>query len=384
MLFLTKQPSVLSRVLDIRDCPPHFTPHDVSTYPLYYDALYYPQFHSAVYASAHQFCSWLQQSLSSHYTTCARCRHLNPTVTVVFDGTSLCIAMDGHRETFPCSYFESEVYTHCSVFRRFQIGNVRFSATAGCIAKLRQQDDPPWFHYDDASYQHNLQALPAPTLVSIAKSLVVRQSSCRTKKDAIAVVLAHFFAKRQELSLMNGEDLSALLSCVSLPVGCIPSRGTRIAAYFCDVYGDHVATSIRCPPSLTAFIDVERTMAEASTSLQIPWLTSSLVDLSRALRTLKKPDILSSIHQQPESVRALIQTRTLHKACNGLAHAIRNRALQLFAAGAITMGNTITALLPFLDVSLFTDGDIVVRILSAEFGAAVMDCLPAPYCPQKK
>jgi len=133
-----------------------------------------------------------------------------------------------------------------------------------------------------------------------------------------------------------------------------------------------------------AFIDVERTMVEASTSLQIPWLTSSLVDLSRALHALKKPDILSSIHQQPESVRALIQTQTLHKACNGLAHAIRNRALQLFMASAITMGNTITALLPFLDVSLFTDGDIVVRILSAEFGAAVMDCLPAPYCPRKK
>ena len=59
-MFLVKQPSVVCRVLSSNLCPPHDVLHDIETYPLFYDPLYYPQYHLHVFSTAENFCSWLQ------------------------------------------------------------------------------------------------------------------------------------------------------------------------------------------------------------------------------------------------------------------------------------------------------------------------------------
>lgn len=84
-VFLSKHPSTRPRVLDATDCPPHNILHDIQTYPLFYDALYYPQYNDSIYATADKFCCWLQLSLASHCNSlCLRCGPLYQSVAVVF------------------------------------------------------------------------------------------------------------------------------------------------------------------------------------------------------------------------------------------------------------------------------------------------------------
>ena len=75
-MFLVKQPSVVCRVLSSDFCPPHDVLHDIETYPLFYDSLYYPQYHLRVFSTAENFCSWLQSSLTSHRDLCPTCSPL--------------------------------------------------------------------------------------------------------------------------------------------------------------------------------------------------------------------------------------------------------------------------------------------------------------------
>jgi len=72
-LFLCKRPSTNARVLELNDCPPHNLIHDITSYPLFYDPLYLPGDHLAVFATSDTFCSWLQSVLVSHTQSCWGC-----------------------------------------------------------------------------------------------------------------------------------------------------------------------------------------------------------------------------------------------------------------------------------------------------------------------
>jgi hypothetical protein len=63
-----------------------------------------------------------------------------------------CIGVDGLHQIFGRSNFESETYTHCGVFHGLAATRADLLRTAA----LRQHDDPPWFHYEDAHYHNNL------------------------------------------------------------------------------------------------------------------------------------------------------------------------------------------------------------------------------------
>lgn len=118
-LFLHKRSSVVPRVLDEWQCPPHDDPHTIELYPNYYDSLYYPELHACVYASASSFCAWLQTSLSSHLASCPHCGSIRRRISMTSDGTSLCIGVDGLSLNFSRAYFETEMYHHCAVFIRY-------------------------------------------------------------------------------------------------------------------------------------------------------------------------------------------------------------------------------------------------------------------------
>ena len=90
-MFLVKQSSVVCRVLSSDLCPPHDVLHDIETYPLFYDPLYYPQYHLRIFSTAENFCSWLQSSLTSPRDLCLMCSPLFQTTSVVYDGLALCV-----------------------------------------------------------------------------------------------------------------------------------------------------------------------------------------------------------------------------------------------------------------------------------------------------
>ncbi|KAG1773640.1 hypothetical protein EV702DRAFT_1129554 [Suillus placidus] len=187
-VFISKHPSTCPRVLDATDCPPHNILHDTQKYPLFYDALYYPQYNESVYATAEKFCCWLQLSLTSHCnSSCLRCGPFHRSVAVVFDGVGLSIRVDNISMTFTHAHFESAAYVHCSVFTRFKIYQAAaqrgtpLPTAASCITS-RLKDDPRWFSYPDACYTDNLSALSAPVLRDAALRVGTKRSDVRNKE----------------------------------------------------------------------------------------------------------------------------------------------------------------------------------------------------------
>jgi len=116
----------------------------------------------------------------------------------------------------------------------------------------------------------------------------------------------------------------------------------------------------------------------------MPWMCCPIKDLTCKLRRLSRDNVLSCIRRQPSSLRSLIDTRSHKKSCNGLAKVLQLRVLQLIRGGLEMVADVITALLPFLDVSAMSDGEILCHILSFEFSSVVVDQITQEMCSAKE
>jgi hypothetical protein len=172
-MFLLKQPSKKTRVLNYDLCPPHNVVHDVELYPVYYDALYFPHYHPGVFATPDNFCLWLHACLSSHREVCLSCRPLYNTTTVFYDGSAVCVRIDNTSIRLLTSFFESAFYSHCSVFRYQRYlhftgsGSVTaVNETTACRIASHTDVVPSWLTYTDDYVRSQLIALPQATLSS--------------------------------------------------------------------------------------------------------------------------------------------------------------------------------------------------------------------------
>lgn len=59
LVFVCKSPCMCAHVLDIADCPPHVVTYEILSYPQFYNLLYYPIYHSAIFNTSDSFCRWL-------------------------------------------------------------------------------------------------------------------------------------------------------------------------------------------------------------------------------------------------------------------------------------------------------------------------------------
>lgn len=82
-----------AHVLTIVSCPPDVV-YDTQKYPLFYDPLYYPQCHSAVFANACSFSLWLQSLLEDHGWRCPQCSRTFHRISVAFDSTEIIVEFD--------------------------------------------------------------------------------------------------------------------------------------------------------------------------------------------------------------------------------------------------------------------------------------------------
>lgn len=186
-MFLCKTPCRVARVLDERYCPPPALAHNISDYPIYYDALYYPQYYPSFFESPENFCSWVARSLVDHPPSCHSC-------TVVFAG---CVSFDGntivvtHNKvsvSFPLPVFQTSNYTHCTVLRH--LASVASSDVATLVVSSINRL-PPCFQHDPALITKRLGCLMAPSLAVCASSLSC--SSIRRAKAAnIELIVCHF------------------------------------------------------------------------------------------------------------------------------------------------------------------------------------------------
>jgi hypothetical protein len=169
--------------------------------------------------------------------------------------------VDDIAMTFARSHFESAMYSHCSIFKRF-LGASPLTV-ASCL-DLRVDDDPIWFSYQDDYYKVNLLALLRPVLIAVARLVADRKSLARIKDNGVEAILTHFCRQRTMLSAMCTDDLFDHLSSRSVPLGCARSRSTVLAAEFQALYGETLASALRTPPSLHAFFDMDTAALKAS------------------------------------------------------------------------------------------------------------------------
>jgi hypothetical protein len=66
MPFLKKCACTAPRALSLEDCPPDNVPHMPSDFPIYYDALYFPQLYPSVFDTPDAFCRWLSTAVRNH------------------------------------------------------------------------------------------------------------------------------------------------------------------------------------------------------------------------------------------------------------------------------------------------------------------------------
>jgi len=91
--------------------------------------------------------------------------------------------------TFARSQFESAMYSHCSIFKRF-LGASPLTVASCCASRV--DDDPIWFSYQDDYYKVNLLALPRSVLIAAARLVTDGKSLPRTKDNCVEVILTHF------------------------------------------------------------------------------------------------------------------------------------------------------------------------------------------------
>jgi hypothetical protein len=247
-----------------------------------------------------------------------------------------------------------------------------------------QHSNPFWFLYNNYYYYDSLQNLPSSVLTSSARPFVHRRDNAHPENNAIRVILAHFFQHRTELSRMLDDILFVELSSISLPDCCIRSQSTVIAAHLCEAYGDQVTRAICTPPSLDSCLTDDALVSEHSIVFVFPWLCYPLDELTCMLHCLSCDDILSCIHLQPHILHSLIDNRTHMKSCNGLANALWQCALQLCHGGPRMVVDVAMALLPFLDITDWTDAELICYILCSEFSSVIVDCMTHDLCSAKE
>ncbi|KAG1841621.1 hypothetical protein C8R48DRAFT_781332 [Suillus tomentosus] len=214
MPFVTKAPCRAARVVDERDCPPPLIPHDINDYPVYYDALYYPRYHTHHFDTPQNFCLWLFNSLTSHHHQCRACSVVFRGC-VAFDGISIVVAHSLASISVSLHQFEASGYRHCVILHC--LSRARNAAVSTLVSKSDQY--PAWFSQSEQTIANRLSGLLGPVLADAAR-LLPSGGRGRKKADHVNVIVGHFVQARAVLIALPRSAIDEALSDVVLPSGC--------------------------------------------------------------------------------------------------------------------------------------------------------------------
>ena len=96
MTFLSKQPSIVPRVLCVLHCPPDNVLHQIEDYPFFYDPCYYPHDFVSMFATEESVCAWLTNGLQNPCVNCCGYSRHFYHVIVTSDGTQSSISCFFH------------------------------------------------------------------------------------------------------------------------------------------------------------------------------------------------------------------------------------------------------------------------------------------------
>ena len=170
---MEKSASRRSRVLDVSDCPPEDVPHYIHDYPLFYDALYYPELYPHYFVDSESCTTWLRRELNVHLRNCLVCRHLDvhsvPRVQWVSPSFEVSACCPPVKIDF--AVLQSNMYSHCNILAALMSSlNGRLRGSAQQFNSLAN-DIPLWLTLSDDHYSRRLLELPASLLKKAAALL---------------------------------------------------------------------------------------------------------------------------------------------------------------------------------------------------------------------
>ncbi|KAJ3574414.1 hypothetical protein NP233_g1788 [Leucocoprinus birnbaumii] len=143
-LFLVKSPCRVLHVLAPGTTPSHDVAHDISQYPLYYDPIYYPEYHRAVFMSPSSICAWLEDALNFHLRYCPNCLgcilgrdSICPLVTFTLS-CGFVVAVSGEQAAWSLAGIASPSFMVCCALKRLLPGPIarRSRLASGAGARL--------------------------------------------------------------------------------------------------------------------------------------------------------------------------------------------------------------------------------------------------------
>ena len=183
IMFLVKQPSVVYRVLNSDLCPPHDLLHDIESYPIFYDALYYlvssvpsPCLLNSrkllfLVAIMHKLPSWIVFSVFTSVSDYVCCLWwLGAVCTSGWYCHDFCAFTFWIRYVFSLQHlqaFSGCFFSHCCIM--------------SCV-----DEDPV---VSMIIIQVNLLALSRPELIAAARLIADRKSATRNKDNCVKVIL---------------------------------------------------------------------------------------------------------------------------------------------------------------------------------------------------
>ena len=191
MLFIDKSLCQRARVLDSQDCPPSGINHTVNEYPIYYDPLYHPFEHPALFETPATVCAWLMSALQAHPAQCSTCSKASFYGHISFLCEVFEVHIDANHSVFlNKSDLESASYHHCQIFCMIDklLAANNSSHVSECF-RLVVEDDPPWFFHSDEHYEFLLSTLTVPVLREVSLKIASVPRRQRSKASFIATIL---------------------------------------------------------------------------------------------------------------------------------------------------------------------------------------------------
>ncbi|KAG2123405.1 hypothetical protein DEU56DRAFT_983831 [Suillus clintonianus] len=345
MPFAVKLPCRSPRALAEHFCPPELVPHDHFDYPVYYDALYYPQYHTSHFETPQTFCSWLLQCLQTHHVSCPSCS--SPFVgCVTFNGMSVVISRNNASTFLSLREIECPGYRHCMILGPLAM---RHSSSVASSIASRLEQCPPWLYYADSTIEHNLAALSVPVLKQCAVALPGTKVQRGSKAVLVRAILQSFQTARSEFTGLSCACATSRLHDVQLP-------------------SSYVAEVLRRPPPAAYAV-------HPCPVSPIPWTSLSTEELVRRLLKLSVDTLTNSIHLLPLFGRPAINSRSRAKMCNGLVCHVRERALYLQAVGSHVLSAIWLSYFPFEHPFAHPDSHYILTVLEVEYGPDVVRSL---------
>ena len=387
-VFLYKSPCNVPRVLDVNNCPLHNVVHDISSFPQYYDPIYYPHFHPEIYDSPMAIKGWIEDALNSHVSACPTCfgRRVDSSVRYSVQWREsladffVCVILNGKLKQCLISLkdLQSPRYTHCRVLVRLfekrhglppKLACVKFTAPPTNVFYIVANKEPAWLHYSEAWYCLHLTHLSLPILTATVKRLKLGSSLVyRSKEKCVSKIVDHFMLER-----------NAYHSTYKHHFGPTPRDNIRLFVQFMEVlYGKDIATLLRETPFLIS--------AQANRNLNftkdshLAWFNESTKELSRRLHSFSMHCIVSYINKIPGHRRPVLDSSSSHpKILNSLIDHILRRVSYLFSLKIASICEIVLALDPRI---LFEDEPckevLMNSVIELEYGTEVFLCLATP------